>query len=106
MRFCPQCGAPLLAGAKFCVECGRALDVAAPGAGETGSVGAVRRGSTAITTAFVSVFTTLAAVCLAVAALINLKIWPFNGVTAPAAPPVSIAQSVAPPSNPASAAPP
>ena len=35
MRFCPQCGAPLLAGAKFCVECGRALDVAAPGAGET-----------------------------------------------------------------------
>ncbi len=37
MRFCPQCGAPLLAGAKFCVECGRALDVAAPGAGESGA---------------------------------------------------------------------
>ena len=36
MRFCPQCGAPLLAGAKFCVECGRALDVAASGAGESG----------------------------------------------------------------------
>jgi tetratricopeptide (TPR) repeat protein len=32
MRFCPQCGAPLMAGAKFCVECGRAVsDSAAPG---------------------------------------------------------------------------
>jgi len=32
MRFCPHCGAPLMAGAKFCVECGRAVsDGAAPG---------------------------------------------------------------------------
>jgi tetratricopeptide (TPR) repeat protein len=30
MRFCPHCGAPLMAGAKFCVECGRQL-------GEAGS---------------------------------------------------------------------
>ncbi len=25
MRFCPHCGAPLMAGAKFCVDCGRQL---------------------------------------------------------------------------------
>jgi tetratricopeptide (TPR) repeat protein len=32
MRFCPHCGAPLMAGAKFCVECGRAVgDGASPG---------------------------------------------------------------------------
>lgn len=29
MRFCPQCGAPLLAAAKFCVECGACLEPAA-----------------------------------------------------------------------------
>jgi tetratricopeptide (TPR) repeat protein len=29
MRFCPHCGAPLMAGAKFCVECGRQLGEAA-----------------------------------------------------------------------------
>ena len=33
MRFCPHCGAPLMAGAKFCVECGRALGAAASPAG-------------------------------------------------------------------------
>jgi tetratricopeptide (TPR) repeat protein len=32
MRFCPHCGAPLMAGAKFCVECGKAVsESAAPG---------------------------------------------------------------------------
>ncbi|MGH7814825.1 MAG: tetratricopeptide repeat protein [Candidatus Binataceae bacterium] len=33
MKFCPQCGEPLLAGAKFCVECGRELSGATSGAG-------------------------------------------------------------------------
>jgi tetratricopeptide (TPR) repeat protein len=38
MRFCPHCGAPLMAGAKFCVECGRAVgDGGAPGASPIGS---------------------------------------------------------------------
>ncbi len=34
MRFCPQCGAPLVAAARFCVECGRSLgDADGVGAG-------------------------------------------------------------------------
>jgi tetratricopeptide (TPR) repeat protein len=28
MRFCPECGAQLIAGAKFCVECGQRLEAA------------------------------------------------------------------------------
>ena len=35
MRFCPNCGSPLLAGAKFCVECGRRLDSAVSSGGES-----------------------------------------------------------------------
>ena len=70
MRFCPQCGAPLLAGAKFCVECGRALDVAAAGAGE--SAGVPRRRNS-VTNAFVFVFVALAVVGLAAAAWIYVK---------------------------------
>jgi tetratricopeptide (TPR) repeat protein len=70
MRFCPQCGAPLLAGAKFCVECGRALDVAASGAGEPGGV---PRGRNSITNTFVFVFVGLAVIGLAAAAWIYVK---------------------------------
>ena len=73
MRFCPQCGAPLLAGAKFCVECGRALDVAAPGAGETVRMGAANRGRNSITTAFVFVFGLITIVGLGAAAWIYMK---------------------------------
>src|SRR4029077_20958190 len=74
MRFCPQCGAPLLAGAKFCVECRRALDVAASGAGESGTArGGARGGRNTITTAFVLVFVTITLVGLGVAAWIMLK---------------------------------
>jgi tetratricopeptide (TPR) repeat protein len=73
MRFCPQCGAPLLAGAKFCVECGRALDVAAPGAGETVRIGAANRGRNSITTAFVFVFVLITIVGLGAAAWIYEK---------------------------------
>ncbi|MFZ0678111.1 tetratricopeptide repeat protein [Candidatus Binatus sp.] len=70
MRFCPQCGAPLLAGAKFCVECGRALDVAAAGAGESAAI--PRRRNT-ITNAFVFVFVALAVFGLAAAGWIYVK---------------------------------
>jgi tetratricopeptide (TPR) repeat protein len=73
MRFCPQCGAPLLAGAKFCVECGRALDVAAPGAGETARAGTANRGRNTITTAFVFVFVLITIVGLGAAGWIYMK---------------------------------
>ncbi len=34
MRFCPHCGAPLLAGAKFCVQCGQRLPARGQPAGK------------------------------------------------------------------------
>ncbi|MGH7924007.1 MAG: tetratricopeptide repeat protein [Candidatus Binatus sp.] len=73
MRFCPHCGAPLMAGAKFCVECGSVLAAQASGAGEATGGGAARGRGTTITTAFVSVFVTLALVCLAAAAWIYVR---------------------------------
>jgi tetratricopeptide (TPR) repeat protein len=92
MRFCPQCGAPLLAGAKFCVECGRALDVAASGAGEAGAArGGARGGRNTITTAFVLVFVTITLVGLAVAAWIMMKTPEVVREQIASAPPVAIA---------------
>jgi len=88
MRFCPQCGAPLLAGAKFCVECGRALDVAASGAGDAGTA---RGGRNTITTAFVFVFVTITLVGLAVAAWIMMKTPEVVREQIASAPPVAIA---------------
>ena len=74
MRFCPQCGAPLLAGAKFCVECGRALDTAASGAGESGrGRGGANAGRNTVSMAFVYVFVALAVVGLAAAGWIYVK---------------------------------
>src|SRR5271168_2984933 len=74
MRFCPQCGAPLLAGAKFCVECGSALDTAASGAGESGrGRGGANAGRNPVSMAFVFVFVALAVVGLAAAAWIYVK---------------------------------
>jgi tetratricopeptide (TPR) repeat protein len=73
VRFCPQCGAPLLAGAKFCVECGRALDNAAAGAGDASVAGARRGRTTPITTAFVLVFVAITLVGLGAAAWIMLR---------------------------------
>ena len=74
MRFCPNCGAPLMAGAKFCVECGRALEAVAPPAGESarGRRGAPG-GRNTITNAFVFVFVAITLVGLAAAAWIMLK---------------------------------
>ncbi|MDO8432127.1 MAG: tetratricopeptide repeat protein [Candidatus Binatus sp.] len=69
MRFCPQCGAPLMAQAKFCVECGRSIAGAAAGAGE----GAVGVRTTPITTAFVAVFAGITIVGLGAAAWIMLR---------------------------------
>lgn len=37
VRFCPQCGAPTRAGARFCVECGFRLDTLASTASASGS---------------------------------------------------------------------
>ncbi len=99
MRFCPQCGAPLLAGAKFCVECGRSLDVAASGAGETGSVA---RGRNSITNAFVFVFVALAVFGLAAAAWIYMKT-PDVVREQIASAPVAAPSAGAPPSNPGAA---
>jgi len=99
MRFCPQCGAPLLAGAKFCVECGRALDIAASGAGESGSVA---RGRNTITTTFVFVFVALAVVGLAAATWIYVKT-PDVVREQIASAPVAAPSAGAPPSNPSSA---
>src|SRR5271154_6851439 len=108
MRFCPQCGAPLLAGAKFCVECGRALDVAAPGAGETARMGAANRGRNSITTAFVFVFVLITIVGLGAAGWIYMKtpeavreqvaVAP-NAGGAPAASPAAAANAPAPDQN-------
>ncbi len=77
MRFCPHCGAPLMAGAKFCVECGRALGAAASAAGpdETAKSAAVpnSKESSPITTAFVVVFAAITVVGLGAAAWIMLR---------------------------------
>jgi tetratricopeptide (TPR) repeat protein len=102
MRFCPQCGAPLLAGAKFCVECGRALDVAAPGAGETVRMGAANRGRNSITTAFVFVFVLITVVGFGAAAWIT---WGPGSRQVATAPPAATAPNAsAPAASPAAAA--
>ena len=100
MRFCPQCGAPLLAGAKFCVECGRALDVAASGAGESGGV---PRGRNTITNTFVFVFVGLAVVGLAAAAWIYVKTPDVVREQVASAPPAAAPSAGAPPASPGAA---
>lgn len=68
MRFCPQCGAALVAGAKFCVECGEPLTPAAvsPAPAETAPTAASRD----FTWAFLAVIAGLLVAGLAAAALI------------------------------------
>jgi tetratricopeptide (TPR) repeat protein len=100
MRFCPQCGAPLLAGAKFCVECGRALDVAASGAGESGGL---PRGRNTITNTFVFVFVGLAVVGLAAAAWIYVKTPDVVREQVASAPPAAAPSAGAPPASPGAA---
>lgn len=80
MRFCPHCGAPLIAGAKFCVECGRAVgDGAAPGASPIGAAkkeAPPKPPSTTgvqLTTAFIVVFLGITILGLGAAAYLYLR---------------------------------
>ena len=86
MRFCPHCGAPLMAGAKFCVECGRQVgDSPAQGSaqakGSTGQQPAVKPPSTTgmqLTTAFVVVFMGITIIGLGAAAYIYMRPLPVS----------------------------
>lgn len=76
MRFCPQCGVPLLAGAKFCVECGRGLAGSATGAGDVGAPPGradASRPAAPVTTAFVIVFAAITILGLGAAAWIMMR---------------------------------
>ncbi len=60
MRFCPECGAPVVAGAKFCVECGQALNQAPlaeqrPAQAEPAQVSASRAPSPVFAVVFVAI---------------------------------------------------
>lgn len=68
MRFCPECGAPVVAGAKFCVECGQQLTQAqAPGEAQPQAAGPRRR----LSPAFAAVFAGIVVVGLAAAFLVG-----------------------------------
>jgi tetratricopeptide (TPR) repeat protein len=74
MSFCPHCGAPLMAGAKFCVECGRALGAAASPAGSAeaarpATIPAAKE-TMPLTFAFVAVFIAITVIGLGAAAWI------------------------------------
>jgi tetratricopeptide (TPR) repeat protein len=83
MRFCAHCGAPLIAGAKFCVECGRASgDAAAPGALPIGSASHKKDAAppkppsttgVQLTTAFIVVFLSITILGLGAAAYLYLR---------------------------------
>ncbi len=82
MRFCPHCGAPLMAGAKFCVECGRAVgDGAAPGASPIGSASQQKQAppkppsatGVQLTTAFIVVFLSITILGLGATAYLYLR---------------------------------
>jgi tetratricopeptide (TPR) repeat protein len=105
MRFCPQCGAPLMAGAKFCVDCGCALATPASGAGEGGGFrGGANWGRNKITTTFVFVFAAITVLGLGAAAWIMMRTPEVVREQLAVAPTVAIAPSAAP-ANPANAAP-
>ncbi|MGO9601997.1 MAG: tetratricopeptide repeat protein [Candidatus Binataceae bacterium] len=70
MRFCPQCGTPLVTGAKFCVECGTALGEPMPSAEP--AINQTLR-NLPITTAFVGVFLAITIVGLLAAGWIMLR---------------------------------
>ena len=92
MRFCPHCGAPLMAGAKFCVECGRvAGDVAAPGSSPIGLLSSQKQAppkppsttGVQLTTAFIVVFLGITILGLAAAAYLYLRPVSVSLATAP-----------------------
>ncbi|HVN28413.1 MAG TPA: tetratricopeptide repeat protein, partial [Candidatus Binataceae bacterium] len=78
MRFCPHCGAPLMAGAKFCVECGKAIGDAAGTSGARKDAPPKPPSTTGVqlTTAFIVVFLSIAILGLGAAVYLYLK--PFN----------------------------
>ena len=79
MRFCPHCGAPLMAGAKFCVECGQALgDAAGSSAGAKKDAPPKPPSTTGVqlTTAFIVVFLSIA--ILGIGAAVYLYLKPFS----------------------------
>ncbi len=93
MRFCPHCGAPLMAGAKFCIECGRQLsEAAAPAAlgpsPEKKAAGSSSSGGFRLTNAFIAVFFGITVASLGAAAFILLRtpMTPQTASTAPASP--------------------
>src|SRR5579875_2419864 len=79
MRFCPHCGAPLMAGAKFCVECGRQLgEAAAPAGGAASSekrkaVDPSDSAAFRLTDAFIAVVFGIIIACLGTAAFIQFN---------------------------------
>ncbi len=77
MRFCPECGSPVIPGAKFCVGCGLALALpmalAAGAAGEVAQAWPAERAASAegrLTPAFAVVFAGLLVLGLAAAAMV------------------------------------
>jgi len=68
MRFCPECGAPVVAGAKFCVECGQQLSQAQAAADAQHQEAGARFH---ISPAFAAVFVGILVVGLAAAYLIG-----------------------------------
>ncbi len=97
MRFCPHCGAPLMAGAKFCVECGRQLDESAGPAAGTSGAAAVQRNppkppsSTGIqlTTAFIVVFVGITIIGLGATAYILTRPTPVPRLAQDTVPPAT-----------------
>lgn len=79
MRFCPGCGAPLLAGAKFCIECGRQLgepssQQAAGSRQQQKAAGALpEKTGVQLTNTFIAVFVGITLIGLAAAAFILLR---------------------------------
>jgi tetratricopeptide (TPR) repeat protein len=74
MRFCPHCGAPLMAGAKFCVECGKGVtDAAAAGARKDAPPRPPSTTGVQLTTAFIVVFLSITILGLGAAAYLYLR---------------------------------
>ncbi len=87
MRFCPQCGASLMAGAKFCVECGASLGTSSPPSAEPAINQTIR--NLPLTSAFVGVFLAIMIVGLLAAGWVMLRKPTVDSGTAPSVPPGS-----------------
>src|SRR5579871_3642571 len=73
MRFCPHCGAPLMAGAKFCVECGKAVSDAGSGARKDAPPKPPSTTGVQLTAAFIVVFLSITILGLGAAAYLYLR---------------------------------